>query len=97
MHTKIDLIKAEADVKRPFVGALSDEQIDEPMHKTPWEDERARHGNDANVIMLFGKIEIKCFIAEEANRIFVQRIQAEVLVQIEEDHVNLLQIRNNAA
>lgn len=53
-------------------------------------DEGASYGSDANIMRTIGKSKTNGLIAEEDNRIYAERSQAEVQTQMEETLVNMI-------
>lgn len=84
-------IETDADVGRAWVAALSDEQIDYPIHTTLSEDELSNYVSDARVIATIARNEIKGLIAEELNFMHVERTQAKVQNHLDETLVHTLQ------
>lgn len=93
----VDQIETEAEVEHACVAALSDEQIDDPVHKKPLEDDWTNYSNDSEVMVKIARSKITDLIAEEVDRIYVKSTQADVQDQIEETLVVMLQLGNIAA
>lgn len=61
------------------------------------EDERAKYGIDADIMMTIAERKMKGSITVKVDRIFAEWTQAEVQNQIEEPLVDVLQLGNSAA
>lgn len=90
-------IETVADVKRASVAALSDEQVNDPMHSTLSEVVGASCSSEADIRMKIAKSVKKGLMIEKACRIYVERTQAEFQTQIKETLVDKEQLSNNAA
>lgn len=78
MSNGMNPIQTEADVERVSVAALSNEQIDDPMHSSPSEDEVENYDSDANFMLKIAKSRTKGLTASKSNCIYAKRIQARV-------------------
>lgn len=78
MNTGIHPIETDDDVQRALVSALSDEQIDDLMHKTLAEDKHATQGTNAGVLVTIAKCNIMGLNAEKCARFYAESTQAEV-------------------
>lgn len=58
MKKGINLIETDVEIKRAWVSALPNQQIDDPMDTTPREDERACYGSNADVMRTIGKTSV---------------------------------------
>lgn len=67
-------IETNADVERAWIAALSREQVSNPMHTTPPEDDCASYGNDTDVMATIAKSEIRELVAVWVGRIYAERI-----------------------
>lgn len=90
-------IETDPEFERASVAALSDENINNPMHSTPSENSLENYENDANVMETIAKTEIKEMVAEESNRNYAERTQAKVQTKIEKTLVDTIQLNNSAA
>lgn len=90
INNGINPIETAADVKRARIAALSNEQIDNPIHTIPSKDERANYGIYANIMMMIGKTKIKDLIPEKVDHIYADCTQAEVQKQMEGTLVDML-------
>lgn len=51
MHNRIDPFETDTHSKRAWVTPLSDAQIDDPMHKTPSNEQCTGYGSDAEIMI----------------------------------------------
>lgn len=97
MNTKTNPMETDADVERAWVGALSDEQIDDPMHTTPSEGKRASYSSDADNMMTIARSTIKGSVAVDTDCIHTLRTPTKVQTQIKKTINELLQLGSNSA
>lgn len=69
MKKGINPIKSDAENQRAWVAPVLDWTIDDPMDTAKSEDERAKYGSNAEIMMMIRKSGIKGLIAEEFDRI----------------------------
>lgn len=68
------------------------------MHTTPLEDDRANYGNDIDdMVTSWYKQNQGYACGAQVDRIYAERTQAKVSVQIEKTPVDILQLGNKAA
>lgn len=83
--SRLNPTKTEKDVDdgRAWVGALSDEHINDLMHTTPLENEFESYVNIADVIMTVCGSEINGLIAKKVDRVYAKHIQSEASAQLD--------------
>lgn len=62
MKNGMSVIETDAELKRVWVSALSNELIDDPMDTAQLQDALANYGNDTNIMMTIAWCKIKGFI-----------------------------------
>lgn len=97
MNNGLNPIKTDVDTEREWVAALSDERINGSMHTTSLEDERAKYGNDADIMLTIVKCEINDLVAAGVDRINAERFLTEVQAQTVNSLADMLRLGNNAA
>lgn len=94
MNKRMNPMKTDAEVERAQVAALSVEKIEDRNYRTPSGDEGANFGNDVKIIMSIAKYKLEDLILEEADHIYVERIQVKLQVQMKEPLVKMEQPAN---
>lgn len=97
MKDGTNLIETDGDVERAWAATLLHEHVEGPLDRTKSDFQREKYGRNANIVMTNARMELKVHIAEEADRIFGKRSEAEVQTHIQKSLFDTLDLRNNAA
>lgn len=65
--------ETDAEAIRAWIAALSNMQIDDPMHSTLSERELVNNSNDADVMMTISKSKGKSLIKENVDQTYAER------------------------
>lgn len=97
IKNRMNPIETDADVKRAWVSALSDEQVKHLVHTASWEEERASYGSDAENKMTIARSEWKSVVAEKVDRIYTEAFRNKSKNGIKKTLSYMLQLKNNSA
>lgn len=78
MNNRIDPIKTNANFKRAIVG-LSNEQVDDPVHRKPSEEQRKNYGSCADIMVTIVDRKMLGLFAREGDDIYAKRLHSDVL------------------
>lgn len=90
-------ISTDEKAERVWEVALFENPVEDPMHAYPSDDAPITARNSHDIIVQIARSQMKDLNAQEVDRVYAERSQAEVKTQIKEGLVDMLQVGDSGA